>query len=72
MKLVLDEEGSEKSRNMARLWARGGEALATIDLALPEVLNAIWKHTLKIGDLSRDDATDSVRDLLKIWAALRV
>ncbi len=72
VKLVLDEEGSKKALNMPRLWARSGEALATIDLALPEALNAIWKHTLKIGDLSRDEATDSVRDLLKIWGALRV
>ena len=72
VKLVLDEEGSKKALNMARLWARSGEALATIDLALPEALNAIWKHTIKIGDLSRDEAADSVRDLLKVWGTLRV
>ncbi len=72
VKLVLEEKGSDRARNLARSWARSGEVLATIDLALPEALNAVWKHSLKIGDLDRGEAIDSVRDLLKIWATLRV
>ena len=72
VKLVLEEEGSGKARGLVRSWARSGEALATIDLALSEALNAIWKHALKIGDLSQGEAADSARDLLKIWAKLRV
>ncbi len=54
------------------MWIESGEVLATIDLALSEALVAIWKHSSKIGDLSLDEAIDSVRDLLKIWKALRV
>ena len=72
VKLVLEEEGSQKARELVRSWARGGEALITIDLALPEALNAIWKHALKVGDLSRDEAIESAEDLLKIWDTLRV
>jgi predicted nucleic acid-binding protein len=72
VKLVLGEKGSEKARSLARSWAGSGEVLATMDLALPEALNAIWKHALKIGDLSRGEAINSVEDLLKIWAALKM
>ncbi|MCE4608553.1 MAG: type II toxin-antitoxin system VapC family toxin [Caldisphaeraceae archaeon] len=72
VKLILEEKGSEKARNLARSWAKNGEAQATIDLALPEALNAVWKHTLKVGDLGLNEATDSVRDLLKIWTTLKV
>ena len=72
VKLVLEENGSENARNLARSWAKGGETLATIDLALPEALNAIWKHSLRIGDLERDEAINSARDLLRVWATLRV
>lgn len=72
VKLVLEEKGSDRARDLAHSWAKSGEALVTIDLALPEALNAIWKHSLRIGDLDRDEAVDSVRDLLKIWTTLRV
>jgi predicted nucleic acid-binding protein len=71
-KLVLEEKGSEKARRLVRLWAREGEILATIDLALPEALNVLWKHTKKIGDLDPDKAAESSEDLLKIWAKLKV
>ena len=71
-KLVLGEEGSEEARRLTRLWANRGEVLATIDIALPEALNAIWKHCLKVGDLSREEAVSSVDDLLNLWSKLRV
>lgn len=72
VKLVLEEEGSETARSLLRSWAGNGEILATVDLALPEALNAIWKHVSKIGDLGREEAADGARDLLRIWAKLRV
>ncbi len=72
VKLVLEEKGSEKARSLARIWARNGETLATIDLALPESLNAIWKHCRKIGDLDTDEAYETIRDLLKLWTTLRI
>ncbi|MEB3692037.1 MAG: type II toxin-antitoxin system VapC family toxin [Caldisphaeraceae archaeon] len=34
-------------------------------------MNAIWKHIL-IGDLGSEEAIDSKKDLLKIWATLKV
>ncbi|MCE4614422.1 MAG: type II toxin-antitoxin system VapC family toxin [Desulfurococcales archaeon] len=72
VKLVLEEKGSEKARELARSWASSGETLVTVDLALPEALNAVWRHALKIGDLDLDKAIDSAGDLLKIWSTLKV
>jgi predicted nucleic acid-binding protein len=72
VKLVLEEEGSREARRLARSWAVNGESLVSVDLALPEALNAIWKHALKIQDLNREDAFDSVLDLLKIWSTIKV
>ena len=72
VKLVLEEEGSEDARRLIRSWVSRGEVLATIDLALPEALNTIWKHCLKIGDLSREEAVSSVEDLLNLWSKLKI
>ena len=72
VKLVLGEEGSGEARSLARSWARSGEVMATVDLALPEALNAVWKHCLGIGDIGRDEAIDIVEDLLRLWRTLRV
>lgn len=72
VKLVLEENGSKKARELARSWTKSGKALATVDLALSEALNAIWKHCRKIGDLGWNEAFESVRDLLKIWETLKI
>ncbi|MEB3756277.1 MAG: type II toxin-antitoxin system VapC family toxin [Desulfurococcales archaeon] len=72
VKLVLWEKGSEKAHDLARSWAVNREALVTVDIALSEALNAIWKHALKIGDLDMEKAIESAGDLLKIWDTLKV
>jgi predicted nucleic acid-binding protein len=72
VKLVLEEMGSRRARELTRSWARGGETLATVDLALPEALNAIWKHAARIGDLSPHEAIESAGDLLRLWRMLKI
>ncbi|MEM4971538.1 MAG: type II toxin-antitoxin system VapC family toxin [Sulfolobales archaeon] len=72
VKLVLEERGSGEVRRLVRSWVRDREVMATIDLALPEALNAIWKHCLKVGDLGWEEAVRSVEDLLKLWSTLKV
>ena len=72
VKLVVEEEGSAIARRLIRSWARAGEPLATVDIALPEALNALWKHCVKLGDLARSDAVEAAEDLLKLWRVLRV
>ncbi|MCE4611687.1 MAG: type II toxin-antitoxin system VapC family toxin [Desulfurococcales archaeon] len=72
VKLVLEEEGSESARALAKSWAIKGEVLGVPDLALPEALNAIWKHTSKIKDIGVEEALNSVKDLLRLWATMKV
>ncbi len=72
VKLILEENGSDKARELVRSWAGSGERLATIDLALPEALNTIWKHSRKIGDLDMGNACEAMEDLLKIWSSLKI
>ena len=66
VKLILEENGSDKARELVRSWAGSCEFLATIDLALPEALNAIWKPCRKIGGSNREKACEAMEDLLKI------
>lgn len=72
VKLVLEENDSAKARELARLWSATGDTLITLDIALPEALNAIWKHCLKIGDLTRSEALRATEDLLRVWKLLNI
>ena len=72
VKLVVEEEGSREARRLVREWVGGGEVLATVDIALAEALNAVWKHYRVIGDLDRDEAVEAAEDLLKVWGKLTV
>ncbi len=44
----------------------------TVDLALAEALNALWKHFFVHRDLSRDALFGAVRDLGELWGTIRV
>ena len=41
-----------------------------MDIALAECLNAIWKHTNLLKDLSPKDASLAIEDLTKLYDAL--
>ena len=72
VKLVLEEEGSREARNLAKHWIRQNEILSTLDIALAEALNAIWKHASRIRDLDEAKAVGSMKDLIRIWMLLEV
>ena len=44
----------------------------TVDVALAESLNAIWKHAKMHRDLDAEEAKEVVRDLTKIYDKLNV
>ncbi|MEM2687630.1 MAG: hypothetical protein QW796_04705 [Thermoproteota archaeon] len=44
VKLVVNEPGSSEVRKRIEALLEGGFNLYTVDLALPEALNALWKH----------------------------
>lgn len=72
VKLVVNEFGSEKARETVKKHLREGFVLYTVDLALPEALNALWKHLTIHGDLSEKQVEYVLEDLQKIWESLNV
>jgi predicted nucleic acid-binding protein len=72
VKLVIEEQSSTESRTFLKKALSLGEEAATVDIALAEVLNALWKHVTLIGDLGRDDYKNAVQDLLKLWPKLEI
>jgi predicted nucleic acid-binding protein len=51
---------------------KNGYSLYTVDIALAESLNALWKHTKIHKDLKTQEAKSAVQDLTKIWDELNV
>jgi predicted nucleic acid-binding protein len=72
VKLVVNEQGSEKARETVKKHLREGYRLDTVDLALPEALNALWKHVTIHRDLDEKQAEHVLEDLMKIWVSLNV
>lgn len=72
VKLVITEEGSDKARKLMRLWVSSGEHLVVTEQALLEALNAIWKHSVKTGEIGEREALEAAEDLIAIWSKLDV
>jgi len=72
VKLVLAEPGSKEAGIKVRSLLRGGFSPYTVDLALAEGLNALWKHVRLHGDLEAGDARSAVKDLALIYDGLKV
>ena len=70
VKLVVNEKGSEDARETVKKYLREGYRLHTVDLALPEALNALWKHVIIHTDLSENQAEHVIEDLQRIWVGL--
>ena len=72
VKLVVNEPGSEDAREAVKKHLREGYKLQTVDVALPEALNALWKHVKIHNDLSEKEAEHVIEDLQRIWNSLYV
>ena len=46
--------------------------MGTVDIALVECLNVIWKHTNLLKDLTREEASLAVEDLTKLFDGLTI
>ena len=71
VKLVLNERGSYEVMNIVKKAVTEGEEIITIDIALSEVLNALWKHHVLLKDIDERSFKESVRDLLRIWKYMK-
>lgn len=72
VKLVTNEAGSGEARESVMESLRDGCSLYTVDAALAEGLNALWKHVKMHGDLEAEEAGLAAQDLSKIWERLNV
>jgi predicted nucleic acid-binding protein len=69
---VLTEPDSKEAQITVHSFLKRRFSLHTVDVALAESLNAIWKHTNIHRDLNPRDAEAAVRDLIRIHSKLEV
>ena len=72
MKLVTAEPGSRKAKTTVKDYLKDGYSLYTVDIALAESLNAIWKHVKIHKDLEADEAESVIKDLTRIYDSMNV
>ena len=72
MKLVVDEPGSKEARTTVKNLLRDGFSIYTVDIALAESLNAIWKHVIIHRDLKMEEVEPTIHDLTRIYDAVSV
>ena len=72
MKLVVTEPGSKEARTTVKNLLRNGYSLYTVDIALAESLNAIWKHVNIHKDLKNRDVESTIHDLTRIYDMMNV
>jgi predicted nucleic acid-binding protein len=72
VKLVITEPGSEKARSRLRKALEGGYSLHTVDIALSEGLNALWKHAKLYKAFEEEEALSAARDLAEIYDGLNI
>ena len=72
IKLVLEEKGSDIAEKLFKDWIIRGEDIITVDTALSESFNALWKHYILLKDLDRSTLNEASKDLLTLWNKLSI
>jgi predicted nucleic acid-binding protein len=70
VKLFIGEPGSKEAQETVTSALKKGYALYTVDLALAEGLNVIWKHASLLRDLEPEEANSAAEDLTRIYDGL--
>ena len=69
---MLNEPDSKEARNEVTDFLKKGYTLCTVDIALVESLNVIWKHTNLLKDLTPEEANLALEDLTKLYDGLTI
>ncbi len=69
---MLNESDSKEARTEVSDFLKKGYTLCTVDIALAECLNVIWKHSNLLKDLEPKEASLAAQDLTKLYDALSV
>jgi predicted nucleic acid-binding protein len=72
LKLILNESNSKEARTTITNLLRKGHTLCTVDIALPESLNVVWKHTNLLKELDPQEANLAIEDLTRIYDGLTI
>jgi predicted nucleic acid-binding protein len=72
MKLVMNEPGSKEARTTITNVLKKMYTLYSVDIALAESLNVIWKHTNILKDLTPEETNPTIEDLTKIYDELNI
>jgi len=70
--MLLNESDSKEARREVTRFLKEGYTLCTVDFALAECLNVIWKHTNLLKDLKPEEASLAVEDLAKLYGDLAI
>ena len=72
VKIVIEEEMSREARRVLREALASGYEVNVPEIALAEVLNALWRHRVLIQDLSEEEFKGALEDVLILWSKLSV
>ena len=68
----MNEPDSKEARSEVTSYLKKGYTLCTVDTALAECLNVIWKHTNLLKDLKQEEASLVLEDLTKLFDGLTI
>ena len=69
---MLNESDSKEARTEVSDFLKKGYTLCTVDIALAECLNVIWKHSNLLKDLEPKEASLVAEDLTKLYDGLSI
>ena len=69
---MLNESDSKEARIEVSDFLKKGYTLCTVDIALAECLNVIWKHANLVKDLEPEELSLVVEDLTSLYDGLSV
>ena len=69
---MLNESDSKEARTEVSDFLKKGYTLCTVDIALAECLNVIWKHSNLLKDLEPEEASLVAEDLTKLYDGLSI
>ncbi len=69
---MLNESDSTEVRSEVTNFLKKGYGLCSVDIALAECLNVIWKHINLLKDLEPKEAGLAIEDLIKLYDDLAI
>ncbi len=70
--MVLEETDSNEARVAVKSYFEKGYSVYTVDFALTEALNVVWKHGKIFKDLDEEKVNSTVQDLVKLYDGLNI